>query len=146
LDRSSPPLQELLIDGRIFGLDFIRLAECLHLIPTLTRFELWRPRSRSVASIFTALADSLYLLPNLQCLTIHMVPQQANEFHSDDLWQTILRALSARRTQLRVLHVNLGASRTSVGPAADILAAFAELVQNGMQIHIGSQKRNYISA
>ncbi|KAJ7915577.1 hypothetical protein B0H13DRAFT_2453881 [Mycena leptocephala] len=130
LDRSSPPLQELLIDGRIFGLDFIRLAECLHLIPTLTRFELWRPRSRSVASIFTALADSLYLLPNLQSLTIHMGAQQVNEFHSDGLWQTILRALSARRTQLRVLHVNL----------ADILAAFAELVQDGMQIHIGSQK------
>ncbi|KAJ7915576.1 hypothetical protein B0H13DRAFT_2658653 [Mycena leptocephala] len=146
LSRSSPALRELLIGNGCFTLDFSRLAECLRLIPTLTRLELWWPPSHFVTEMFAALADdSLYLLPNLQSLTIHdMEAKKAN--HSDDLCQTILRALSARRTQLRVLHVNLGASQTSVGPAADILAAFAELVQDGMQICIRSYDRNYISA
>jgi aryl-alcohol dehydrogenase-like predicted oxidoreductase len=53
--------------------------------------------------------------------------------------------LSARRTQLRVVHVKLTHDLRSLIPAGDILAAFRELAADGMELYIGTERHNYVS-
>jgi hypothetical protein len=140
LERSSPPLQELFMGGGAAENVAPRLRESLHLVPTLTLFYVWRPGSDFTAELFTALADSS-LLPNLHTLTIDL-------YHSDifdSSCMTFLRALSARRTQLQIVRVTLAAGPPASLKPADVLAAFRELVADGMQVHIGTEKYNFIT-
>jgi predicted nuclease with RNAse H fold len=63
--------------------------------------------------------------------------------------QALYHAVSARRTQLRVVQVKLRVLPDSASlmqqPMADILTAFRELAADGMQIYIGAEGRNIIS-
>ncbi|KAJ7982839.1 hypothetical protein DFH06DRAFT_1171729 [Mycena polygramma] len=132
LQRSSPPLRELAL-GRVPDVEFIHLDGCLRIVPTLISFELWWP---PVGSIITeefvrALAELPTLLPNLQTLTLHLLSVVYNAF-----WRIFLRALSARRTRLKVVYVDTEAEER-LEIAEDILAALRELVTDGMQIYIG---------
>ncbi|KAJ7453608.1 hypothetical protein B0H11DRAFT_2325845 [Mycena galericulata] len=88
---------------------------------------------------FAPWADSpSNLLPNLRSLTIR--------FHSrsqipDSSWEALLRALTARRTKIRTIRIDLFS--TTSKPAAYILAAFEELVVDGMEVYIGTKKQNF---
>jgi hypothetical protein len=140
LKRSSPPLQELFMGGGTAENMAFRLRESLHLVPTLTLFYVWRPGSDFTAELFIALADSS-LLPNLHTLTIDL-------YHSDifdSSCMTFLRALSARRTKLQTVRVTLAVGAPLSLEPADVLAAFRELVADGMQVHIGTEKDNFIT-
>ncbi|KAJ7860518.1 hypothetical protein B0H13DRAFT_2073788 [Mycena leptocephala] len=140
LKRSSPPLQELFMGGGAAENVASRLRESLHLLPTLTLFYVWRPGSDFTAELFIALADSS-LLPNLHTLTIDL-------YHSDifdSSCMTFLRALSARRTKLQTVRVTLAVGAPLSLEPADVLAAFRELVADGMQVHIGTEKDNFIT-
>ncbi|KAJ7449980.1 hypothetical protein B0H11DRAFT_2289356 [Mycena galericulata] len=100
LKRSSPPLQQLVLgDGVNYG-RVDQLVECLHLVPTVTHFELWYPES-GVEGVFTFLAETPpRLLPNLQSLTI-----RPDSRISDSVWETLLSALVVRRTQIQIVHI-----------------------------------------
>ncbi|KAF7328774.1 hypothetical protein MVEN_02506100 [Mycena venus] len=138
LERSSPPLQELVVGD---SSNFVELHRCLTLIPTVTRFEIWWPDSNIVVDLFAALADSASLLPNLRYLTIHNVDMIESDI-SDSSWETLIRALTARRTRLQVVRLALDGDP----PPVDILCAFRELVADGTQIWIGPEDRNFIVA
>jgi hypothetical protein len=140
LKRSSPPLQELVI--RLGTADIVQLVECFHFLPTLLRFEIWRPKASFVVEFLAVLAESPSLLPNLHSLIIHLFQSPIPEF----IWETLLRALLARRTQLQLVHVDLFySSPASFKPTEDILAAFRDLAATGVQIFIGNRKCNFIS-
>jgi len=137
LKRSSPPLQELVLGFGCKELDFVGLAECLRLIPTLMRLEAWRPRGRVAEQLFAALAESPSLLPNLHTLTIHLSAPEVAET-SDSFWTKLSLALAARRAQFRVFHLKIPVRLPdSWMPAPDITAAFRELAADGAQICIG---------
>ncbi|KAF7328750.1 F-box domain-containing protein [Mycena venus] len=137
LERSSPPLQELVVGGGHEPRDSFRLQECLRLLPSLTRFKVWFPDSDFAPILFTALVDSSFL-PNLRNLTIHNLTQ----LHiPESSWGTLLRALSARRTQLQAVRLEL-----RDGPPPVDMALFRELVDGGMQIYIGTEELNFIVA
>ncbi|KAJ7828000.1 hypothetical protein B0H13DRAFT_304508 [Mycena leptocephala] len=141
--RSSPPIQDLFVGSGSAHLDSDELHECFRLLPTLTRFEIRRPTLILVAKLFDALADSPSLLPNLHSLIIHLYSSSM----PDSSWKTLLRALSTRRTQLQIVQVQLYVGPPlSLKPGADVLAAFRELIADGMQVHIGTQDSNFISA
>ncbi|KAJ7827994.1 hypothetical protein B0H13DRAFT_2118473 [Mycena leptocephala] len=132
-----PALRRLIFGGSNVA---SRLRESLHLLPTLTLFYVWRPGSDFTAELFIALADSS-LLPNLHTLTIDL-------YHSDifdSSCMTFLRALSARRTKLQSVRVTLAVGAPLSLEPADVLAAFRELVADGMQVHIGTEKDNFIT-
>jgi hypothetical protein len=150
LERSSPPLREL-VAFIGFGVGFTGLAECLHLVPTITHLEARWPGTSLATELFAALADSPSLLPNLIGLTVRPRNFDTSSLYAPDtaesLWKTLLRALSARRTQLRVVRVKLmhGSLSSSLKPAADILAAFRELAADGMELYIGTDGCNFVS-
>ncbi|KAJ7302073.1 hypothetical protein DFH08DRAFT_1089973 [Mycena albidolilacea] len=135
LKRSSPSLRELSV-GQLGREDYpySLLQECLQLIPTLLRLTVWDPRLGPLAELFAALADSPSLLPNLRSLTIHPWSRSI----SDSAWWTLLRAVRSRRIQLRILKFEV--------PPADVLAAFRELVVDGGEIYIGTQKCNFLDS
>ncbi|KAJ7457999.1 hypothetical protein B0H11DRAFT_2319680 [Mycena galericulata] len=139
LKRSSPPLRELALgDGLIHG-DLDRIDECLRLVPTLTHFKLWCCRRAAFAQLSAALAESSsQLLPNIRTITIRIY---SDATISDGSWDTLLRVLTARRTQIQTIRVKL--QRASSKPAANVLASFKELRAAGMEVYIGTEKQNF---
>ncbi|KAJ7834602.1 hypothetical protein B0H13DRAFT_2109603 [Mycena leptocephala] len=150
LKRSSPPLRDLVLsEGKEHH--FVRLADCLRLVPTLSHLGLaavaWPPShaSRLMGALFAALgnSESPPLLPNLHSLVLFSPAMQ------DFPLQALHRAVSARRTQLRVVQVKLRVLPDSASlmqqPMADIFTAFRELAADGMQIYIGGEGRSIIS-
>ncbi|KAJ6510706.1 hypothetical protein C8R45DRAFT_964923 [Mycena sanguinolenta] len=137
IERSAPPLQELAMGWTYHETDSVHLHKCLHLIPSLTRFQMWRPETPIVVELFAALADSPSLLPNLRRLTVHTL----SIMHSlpDSFWRAVVHMVSARRVQLH-LEAFLEA------PPSDVLAALQELVNDGVEIHlIGLGNHDFMS-
>ncbi|KAJ6581673.1 hypothetical protein B0H19DRAFT_1369955 [Mycena capillaripes] len=136
LERSSPPLQKLILGAEYGGHPrFTKLDQWLRLLPSLTYIDLFRV---SMDDLFSALADSpSHLLPNLRTLTIR--DPFSNQSY-EPLYHTLLRALSARRTNLVCFHLT-----TRVRPGSDFCDGVRELVKDGMEIFIGYQY-NFISA
>ncbi|KAJ6558197.1 hypothetical protein B0H19DRAFT_1235138 [Mycena capillaripes] len=140
LERSLPPLRELVLGRGDPHLDFIQLAECLRLVPTLTRFEIWELEFTTLHELFVALAESSSpIIPNLRNLSL----QQCSPDIPHSSWKTLLRALARWRTKLQTIHINMKAG--AVKPTPDILAAFAELVADGIQVYIGTTETNFLS-
>jgi hypothetical protein len=135
LKRSLPPLQELSLG--ISASTDIPLREYLGLIPTLLRLTLWYPDSYLAADLFAALANSPSLLPNLCRLTIHSGGRASAIFDSS-AWWTLLRMVSSRRIQLYILLVK--------SPSSDVLAAFRELVADGVEVYIGTEERSLMDS
>ncbi|KAJ7933971.1 hypothetical protein B0H13DRAFT_2650441 [Mycena leptocephala] len=136
LIRSSPPLQELDMGHNSAALDFTQLAECFRLVPTLTCFKAWRPGGEGVDALFAALAESPSVLPNLQTLMIFI----DNNSASESSWKTLLRSLSARRTQLQKVHIYVRRNPYLSIPEAEILAAFRELAADGIDVYVANVK------
>ncbi|KAJ7666949.1 hypothetical protein DFH06DRAFT_1470076 [Mycena polygramma] len=131
LERSSPPLQELALTNIYNRLPLTDFVECLHLVPTLTFLKVWWSGS-DATELFAVLADSPSLLPNLRRVSFCF----SDDSLSDSSWRTLLRALSARRTGLKVVDVEV---RFFPDIAKDIIAALGELVTDGMKIEIGTE-------
>ncbi|KAJ7242388.1 hypothetical protein B0H12DRAFT_1236782 [Mycena haematopus] len=129
MKRSTPPLQDLVMGWDYHVTDSIGLRECLDLIPSLARFDLRRPNALIMADLSAALADSPSLLPNLCSLTIQTFDRT---LISDSSWRMLARAVSNRRIQFHVL----GRFYPSLALPEDVLAAFQELVGDGIEIHI----------
>jgi hypothetical protein len=139
LKRSSPPLQKLVLDHGSNSFAFAELDEWLRLVPSLTHLEFLVRRETSTDNdLFSALADSAsHLLPNLRSLTIH----NGSPSFSDSSWQTLLCALSARRSRL----LQFKFTYFDCEPPADVCTGLRQLVADGMDIHIGSEYENLIS-
>ncbi|KAJ7453610.1 hypothetical protein B0H11DRAFT_2325847 [Mycena galericulata] len=139
LKRSSPPLRELVLGVGCENGDVTCLEECLRLVPTLMRFELWWPEGSTFEQFFAAWADSSSnLLPNLRSLIIRFLWSTTI---LDFSWEALLRALAARRTKIRTIRIDL--CSISSKPAPHILAAFEELVTDGMEVYIGTKIQNF---
>ncbi|KAJ7829250.1 hypothetical protein B0H13DRAFT_2116308, partial [Mycena leptocephala] len=113
---SSPPLQELVVGpGAVRDEALGQLHECFRLIPTLLRLEI-HAGCPFLTELFDSLADSSSLLPNMHKLVIHLDPSDV----PDSFWKTVLRALSARHTQLKIVDMKLTADAPeSLKPPAD---------------------------
>ncbi|KAF7328768.1 F-box domain-containing protein [Mycena venus] len=136
LERSSPPLHELVLGAAIHWVmpprNSVTLRDCLRLVPSLTRFEVRWAALDFTTGLLTELAESTSLLPDLRDLTICKLP--AYDI-TRSFWEILHRAVSARRTQLRTFQVGVQGSE----PPVDILSALRELTVDGMQMHIGTQ-------
>ncbi|KAJ7748737.1 hypothetical protein DFH07DRAFT_942180 [Mycena maculata] len=141
LQRSSPPLQDLIIGRgcRPSPIPFTRLQQSLRLVPTLTQLEIWGSK---VEGIFSALAEyPTHIIPNLRSLTIYLCLDSL----SPEFWTTVLRALSVRRSQLTYFKIVQQRSWfKEIDP--EVCAAFGRLEVDGMQIYVGTDERNIISA
>jgi hypothetical protein len=78
LERSSPPLQELVISDVSGLIHDIRFRDCLRLLPSLQRFEVWWPSNDLMRQLSAALEDSF--LPKLRDLNIHNLSQLQHSF------------------------------------------------------------------
>ncbi|KAJ7360801.1 hypothetical protein DFH08DRAFT_931128 [Mycena albidolilacea] len=125
---NSAVLRELVLGHES---DFLPLAECLRLAPDLKQFELWETYGSLAEELFGALTESASLLPQLSILIINLTDDEDPEI-SDSFWNAALAALVARR-RLTVPIVT-----DSEMPTPDIIAAFRELVTDGMQVHISN--------
>ncbi|KAF7328775.1 F-box domain-containing protein [Mycena venus] len=65
LERSSPPLQELVVGD---GSELVRLHDLFHLLPGLTSFEIWGLGPPLMTELFAVLADSPVPPPQLSPL------------------------------------------------------------------------------
>jgi hypothetical protein len=145
LQRSLPPLRELVLGNES---DMPLLAECLHLVPNLRRFEMWRIPCGLVEQFFAALVQSPSLLPQLRTLVFRINNNQMVDVIPISFWTVALRALTARRTHLQVFHLEapIGLASSMI-PAAEISAALGELAADGMKICIsdsyGEWERTY---
>jgi hypothetical protein len=94
-----------------------------------------------MTQLFVALAKPpSTILPNLASLIIHL---NSSNF-SDSFCTTLLRSLSARRTQLRIVRINLLPQSVWQLPSAGNLAAFREFAVDRVQVHIGPEKHNLV--
>ncbi|KAJ6520455.1 hypothetical protein C8R45DRAFT_955217 [Mycena sanguinolenta] len=136
--RSAPPLQNLEIcwtwNSEHSSID---LLGCLRLTPTLTRFQMVGSNLSVIQDLFTALADCPSLLPQICNLMVHP------EYNDDGAvaifeasWRMLVRALFARRVQLRLVAVQ----DVKVPTAPDVLAALSELP---VQIYIGTEESHF---
>ncbi|KAJ7310867.1 hypothetical protein DFH08DRAFT_456414 [Mycena albidolilacea] len=142
LQRSSPPLQELVLGNES---DMPLLAECLHLVPDLRRFEMWDSPCGLVEEFFAALVQSPSLLPQLRTLVFHINENQTVDNISISFWTVALRALTARRTHLQVFHLQVPIGlASSIIPAAEISAALGELAADGMKICISGSDGEWV--
>ncbi|KAJ6500835.1 hypothetical protein C8R45DRAFT_82040 [Mycena sanguinolenta] len=141
LERSAPPLCQLVMaaDAQDPPTSEV-LHQCLRLIPSLPHFEIQWPDqvAHIVPDLIAALADSSssLLLPNLQSLTIDVL---AGTMHiSQPFWRALLRAVSSRRFQLRLVgpHFRI--------PSADIMQAFKELDDDGVEVYVGNKDHNFV--
>ncbi|KAJ7896389.1 hypothetical protein B0H14DRAFT_3612457 [Mycena olivaceomarginata] len=140
LQRSSPPLHELVVAGP--G-DYVLLGTCLQLVPRLCRFEMWRSGWLAVEGLFAALAKSPPMLPQLNTLIIHVSgpdPTCRGSTLSAPIpnyfWTATLCMLTARQTHFQVFHLEEPDGLLPSTMPLDIAAAFEELVAHGMKICI----------
>ncbi|KAF7375481.1 F-box domain-containing protein [Mycena sanguinolenta] len=139
IERSAAPLQDLALGWEYNILQSAQLHDCLRLIPTLTRFKMWHPSSEVIAELFTALADSPSLLPNLHNLTIHILDMDHSPAEISYVsWRTLVRALSTRRVE------HLYIVSVEVSPPTDVLASLRELIAHGASIHVGIEEANFL--
>ncbi|KAF7361500.1 hypothetical protein MSAN_01183500 [Mycena sanguinolenta] len=137
LERSGAPLRDLALGG-YHPHSSVPLHECLRGIPTLTRFRMSEANPRAVTDLFVALADSPSMLPNLCNLTIRTMGDSASDI-PDSSWRALVRALSTRRMQSRIVGV-------AVSPPEDVLASFRELAVDGADIYVGTEECNFVVA
>ncbi|KAF7375502.1 F-box domain-containing protein [Mycena sanguinolenta] len=139
VERSAAPLQDLALGWKFGMIESVQLHSCLRLIPTLTRFKIWRPSVQVVTELFVALVDSPSLLPNLRDLTIHLYHADRDPPNlSESSWRTLIRALSTRRVERLYIVPIL------VSPPMDVLASLRDLVANGAEMHIGTEELNFV--
>ncbi|KAF7375475.1 hypothetical protein MSAN_00435500 [Mycena sanguinolenta] len=139
IERSAAPLQDLALGWKLGVMGAVQLHNCLRLIPTLIRFKMWLPHSEVVTELFTALAESPSLLPNLRDLTIDIYTGDLPHI-PDSSWRTLVRALSTRRME------RLWIIPVPVSPPTDVLASLRELAAAGTKMHVGTEKLNFVVA
>ncbi|KAJ7482942.1 hypothetical protein B0H11DRAFT_1207982 [Mycena galericulata] len=140
LSRSSPPLQSLcmVMPSAYFRGGDSTLEEFLRLIPRITDLNLTFSTGDALASLMRAICSPL--LPDLRNLVIRARPPQ---------YEQVISALSARRT---ASHSPMKSYKfewfyddeVDLEPSPDVIAAFRQLVEDGMQIHVGTPRRNFI--
>ncbi|KAJ7509577.1 hypothetical protein B0H11DRAFT_2270001 [Mycena galericulata] len=132
LKRSSPPLRELIL-GCGLNDQFDGLDECLRLVPTLTRLEFWWwPVTLNLEELFAA--SSSDVLPNLRNLAFRLYLPAADFCF---WWETLLRVLTARRTQIQTVRIVCGSEFSSSSQMmANIPVGFRELVAGGMKVYV----------
>ncbi|KAJ7102807.1 hypothetical protein C8R44DRAFT_859037 [Mycena epipterygia] len=143
LERSSPPLRKLTL-GAHHDLDLIQLEKCIRLSPTIVHLQLQLIDHLS-GPFFAALTGYLsHSLPNLHTMTVRIAQPE----FAPASYETLLRALSVRRTQIGCFELiwSSDSNAEASQPAADICASFRQLVADGMKVHIGTEDHNYISA
>ncbi|KAJ6516805.1 hypothetical protein C8R47DRAFT_1088395 [Mycena vitilis] len=145
LKRSSPKALRELVISRAAGPVGTELVECLLLIPSLTRLEMWWPQSQLFIDLLTALAESPSLLSGLNSLAVCIYPSRVVNLSS--CWTALLHALVSCRAHVRQVQIEVLQDKVNediaVKPAEEILSAFRELTGEGMQLYIGS-KSNFI--
>ncbi|KAJ6525084.1 hypothetical protein DFH09DRAFT_1189040 [Mycena vulgaris] len=122
-----------------------QLVECIRLIPSLTHIELHGSKlDKPIAdALFSALSDPSGFLPNLLSIKI-------GHFHvplSNNSYDALYRALSLRHPPIICFEL-MWTSRCNIAENwldVRLLAAFRQLLAEGMKIHIGSKHRNFIS-
>ncbi|KAJ7653381.1 hypothetical protein B0H17DRAFT_1100900 [Mycena rosella] len=138
--RSSPSLLQIGMGDAVWRPEWTRdqLEEFLSLLPTLTHFELLKPRWAILDYFLTIFAGSPHLLPNLSTVTLRVV------YAPFQLWRyrILLHALLVRRKQLHVVRVTW--DQESEGPPEDVAIQLRQLIADGMSIHIGPEGRNCI--
>ncbi|KAJ7748746.1 hypothetical protein DFH07DRAFT_560618 [Mycena maculata] len=147
LQRSSPPLQDLVMGRGCRHVLFNRLEESLHLVPTLTQLELVGPRDHLMEQLLSSLAESpSHILPNLCRLTFHYLdpPYISSSVGSPTFWATVLGALSVRHNQLTFFKF-LHPVDWPFEPEAEVYAALRRLAVEGMEIYIGTEEQNVLS-
>ncbi|KAJ7902846.1 hypothetical protein B0H14DRAFT_3851768 [Mycena olivaceomarginata] len=133
LKRSSPPLRELTV--KFGGLGISNLPQYLCLVPDLRRLEVWWPKCHVMEELFTMLAETPSLVPNLNSLVVYDPKSLSGSF-----WTALPRTLAARRTQLHVFRLEvLEPLPASEMPAPSHIDAFRELAVGGTRVHIKAQ-------
>ncbi|KAJ7302101.1 hypothetical protein DFH08DRAFT_991933 [Mycena albidolilacea] len=121
LKRSSPPLQVLVFVERLFApYNFLWLDECLHIVCGTGRMPIPAP-------------------VQLSSLDLHFNAWQP--LFPGSFWTAALRALTTRRTRFQLVHLNLPDRLlpSKILPP-DTVAAFKELVADGMKICIADSR------
>ncbi|KAJ7453645.1 hypothetical protein B0H11DRAFT_1820317 [Mycena galericulata] len=142
LKRSSPPLLALTIAAN--DSDFIRFLDDLpRLAPILECFELHDPSTDTLKQLFALLlASPSHFLPNLRSLRVYAINPSFSISRST--WTDVLHILSIRRSHITDFKLNSGGR--ILEPPATVLAGLRELVADGLDMYIGTQKRNHIAA
>ncbi|KAJ7457969.1 hypothetical protein B0H11DRAFT_2243178 [Mycena galericulata] len=141
LKRSSPPLHTFSIGYPTAGLTNHQLDEYIRPVPTITHFRLTPPDEVLLKELFDQLAHpSSSLLPNLRRLEIEM-----RSFVGAWTWTTVLRALSARRSQVTHFTFLCAVDLDFPIPDKEMFDALEKLEADGMEIYIGTAERVFFS-
>ncbi|KAK7039440.1 hypothetical protein R3P38DRAFT_3261794 [Favolaschia claudopus] len=134
--RCSPPLRELVLKASKKD-----VTDYLVLVPDLQSLELWYADGRVATDLFSELAyPSRFssLIPHLHTLIVHI--DLRSIYRTTQLfWEKLELALVSRRAQLKVMQIRflpVHHVRAILQPTSSTLAAFKELAEDGMQIHI----------
>ncbi|KAJ7649866.1 hypothetical protein FB45DRAFT_1075623 [Roridomyces roridus] len=139
LQRSSAPLQKLEISWSDLPLSEWRLEELVDTVHTLKHLGISYLHSNDAERWFSLLANSPSLLPNLCTLNlrIHTPPSP-----SESSWNTLIRAISARRGTLKVIHISAFTFFHTTSKMLDVsqetTAALRRLRAEGLDIRLSA--------
>ncbi|KAJ7120473.1 hypothetical protein C8R43DRAFT_1151726 [Mycena crocata] len=144
LTRSSPPLQSLGMQIPSDDWSSHNVNQYFRLLPGLKDLQVWRAyMSEDEDDPFPPFLDVLSsapdFLPNLRTLTIW------GYFPDRPQYENLVSLLGARGSEaLGSFKLIFPGWAADPGPDADIVAALRQLVENGMDIHIGPEEGSFI--
>ncbi|KAJ7659428.1 hypothetical protein B0H17DRAFT_1337569 [Mycena rosella] len=139
--RSSPPLRMLSLGSLVTPLNWTgkETRECLSLLPNLAHLELVQCKPLTAQALVTILANSPEVVPNLSSISL----SDADPGFPAPWYRRLLSTLLSRREEIKTVRVILD-HRTVLDPPQNMLAALRQLVADGMSIHIGTERYNYV--
>ncbi|KAJ7627832.1 hypothetical protein DFH06DRAFT_1227280 [Mycena polygramma] len=147
LARSAPPLESLSMISPTDPGSLPTFLEYFRLTPSLTDLELsrqpnYQPGHDSLAPfrLFWAALGTQDFLPNLRRLTLRICFPRAADY------EALLFALRGRRAHLQSFQLIFPVYFNEVEepPDGDSIAAFKQLAQDGMHIHVGPRDGNLV--
>ncbi|KAJ7174043.1 hypothetical protein C8R43DRAFT_976981 [Mycena crocata] len=142
LDRSLPPLCSLRIEISFHaGWSADMVQSFLHLVPSLTSLELdinlARISGTDFLDAFLKAMEADDCLPNLRTLTFYTSVPRREQY--ERLVGVLTPARACQLETFRVVTV-----RQDPAPGADVVARLRERLEDGIDIHVGPEGKNYI--
>ncbi|KAK7052054.1 hypothetical protein R3P38DRAFT_1634593 [Favolaschia claudopus] len=145
LERSSPPLESLhLIPRSRWGV--AGLCNCLRFMSTLIDLQLSAPASWQLSPVFTALATSPDVLPNLRTMTIWMSTLMFLDYEKFSRMLDMWRPASLISFKLHFApYCGAAHDYTADLPTEQIKSQLRDLAASGVKVHFGPVNDNLLA-
>ncbi|KAK7023170.1 hypothetical protein R3P38DRAFT_1099835 [Favolaschia claudopus] len=145
LERSSPPLESLHLTPRSRWV-VAGLCNCLRFMSTLIDLQLSAPASWQLSPVFTALATSPDVLPNLRTMTLWMSSLMFLDYEKLSRMLDMWRPASLVSFRLHFTpYCGAAHDYTADLPTEQVRSQLRDLAASGVNVHFGPMSENLLA-